>query len=289
MGSSNQCIKWTELGIPYQTKHNMHFDLSAFPLRNVFLAMPLGLRKTMFLINLIGIQSFALAQYTVNFEGAAETKAAYTAGNVTLNGISWRLTNVLIGTDNNDLKLNNRSARFQVAATMQMQANKSNGLGTITFQAGRSNFTNDRSNTAPRFVVEYSTNNGSSWTQAGAEINLDGINSLTQYSRTVNVSGNVRVRFRTTAGNSGRRFNIDNIVITDYIPALPELNITGAPDVLCSWLGEASSATTVTFSANNLTANLQIAAPTGFDVSTSFLGTSESSSIVFNHDTEFIL
>jgi hypothetical protein len=37
--------------------------------------------------------------YFVNFEGQGETKPGYASGTVTLSGIDWNLTEVLIGTD----------------------------------------------------------------------------------------------------------------------------------------------------------------------------------------------
>jgi hypothetical protein len=158
--------------------------------------------------------------YFVDFEGDEENKTSYAAGNVNLSGKDWLLDNVLIGTHENDLKNGEKSARFRhqddLAASMTMLEDKADGLGTISFYYSRSNFSNDGAPTAPIFVVEYSLNQGNQWTQIGSDINLDGVNQLTLFSHTVNVEGNVRVRFRTLSGTDGRRFNIDDILMTDF-------------------------------------------------------------------------
>jgi hypothetical protein len=159
-------------------------------------------------------------EYFVDFEGDGETKTSYTAGTVSLSGKDWLLDNILIGTHDNDLKFGDRSARFRhqtaLAATMTMLEDKVNGLGTLSFYYSRSNFSNDGAPDAPVIVVEYSTNQGDDWVQIGTDINLDGVNDLTLYSNTVNVEGNVRIRFRSISGSDGRRFNIDDILLTDH-------------------------------------------------------------------------
>ncbi|MBW6515148.1 MAG: chitobiase/beta-hexosaminidase C-terminal domain-containing protein [Candidatus Cloacimonetes bacterium] len=192
----------------------------------IFTLISLGLLTMMFasVATIEGINNSSTMdlrqEYFVDFEGPGETKTSYAAGNVNLSGKDWHLDNVLIGTDNNDMKFDSRSARFRhqeaLAATMTMLEDKANGLGTISFYYARSNFSNDRQPTAPIFVVEYSLNQGSTWTQIGNDINLDGIDQLTLFSQTVNVEGNVRVRFRSISGTDGRRFNIDNILLTDF-------------------------------------------------------------------------
>ncbi|MDZ4181258.1 MAG: FlgD immunoglobulin-like domain containing protein [Candidatus Cloacimonadaceae bacterium] len=54
------------------------------------------------------------------------------------------------------------------------------------------------------------------WTQVGAEVNLDGIDTLTLFSEQVNAAGNLRVRIRQIGGDNGKRWNVDNIAVTDY-------------------------------------------------------------------------
>lgn len=158
------------------------------------------------------------AQYFVNFEDA--TKTSYNSGNVTLNGIQWNLDQALIGSDANDLKFDNKSARIRfdgtTYGTLTMLQDKPDGIGTISFYYARSNFSGDRTGNAPVFVVEYSTNGGNTWTQAGPTTSLSGVDNLTLFSVSVNVADNARIRIRQVGGDSGKRWNVDNITITDY-------------------------------------------------------------------------
>lgn len=164
-------------------------------------------------------------QYFVNFEDA--TKTSYTSGNVTLNGISWNLDQALIGTDANDMKFDLKAARLRYDGTtygsLTMLSDKSNGIGNISFYYARSNFTGDRTGNAPSFVVEYSTNGGASWTQAGSTTSLNGIDNLTLFNVTVNVTGSARIRIRQVGGDANKRWNVDNITITDYTGCMPPI------------------------------------------------------------------
>ena len=103
--------------------------------------------------------ALAWAQYTVDFEGTGETKTAYASGTVNLSGLNWDLTEVLIGTSDTDFKNGARSARLRGYGTssMTMLADKSNGLGTISFQYRRYG-----TDAQVDWKVEYSTNQ-STW------------------------------------------------------------------------------------------------------------------------------
>lgn len=162
------------------------------------------------------------AQYFVDFEGAGETNGGYAAATVSLSGLNWQVgPEALIGTGAGDIKNGDRAARIRrdgsVFGSITMTQNKPNGIGTISLLYSRANFSGDRTGTSPSFVVEYSTNNGASWTQAGSTTSLAGVNALTSFSATVNVSGDARIRIRQTAGDSGKRWNVDDIEITDFV------------------------------------------------------------------------
>lgn len=159
------------------------------------------------------------AQYFVDFEGVGETNGSYAAATVSLSGLDWEVgPEALIGTATGDIKNGARAARIRNNGSLTMIANKPNGIGTISFFYVRSNFSGDRTGTSPSFVVEYSTNNGTSWIQAGSAISLAGVDVLTSFSATVNVAGDVRARIRQVSGASGKRWNVDDIEITDFVP-----------------------------------------------------------------------
>jgi hypothetical protein len=165
-------------------------------------------------------------QYNVNFEGAGETKTGYASGNVTLSGIQWDMTEALIGTIADDWKNGARSARMRGygASSMTMNANKTNGVGTISFSYRRYG-----TDAQVDWRVEYSTNNGGTWIQVGADFTAPASNVVQIFSETLNISGYVRFRIKraTESGTANRRLNIDDILITDFVGSSPEINLQG--------------------------------------------------------------
>jgi len=157
------------------------------------------------------------AGYYVDFEDAS--KAAWALANIELNGIEWSLEQALIGSDDNDMKEDNKAVRIRqnsgVYGQMTMLQPKTGGIGTISFYYARANFSNDRTGNSPVFVVEYSVD-GEHWRQAGDEVDLAGVNELTLFSHELNLVCDLMVRIRQTAGDSGKRWNLDNFLMTDY-------------------------------------------------------------------------
>jgi len=155
------------------------------------------------------------AQYSVNFEGEGEVKTAYASGNVTLSGLEWNMTEVLIGTLDADWKNGERSARLRGYGTsvMSMVQNKPNGIGEVSFYYRRYG-----TDVQVDWKVEYSANNGSTWTQIGNTFTAPASNDVQFFSELVNVEGNVRIRIKraTEDGTANRRLNIDDILISDF-------------------------------------------------------------------------
>jgi len=208
------------------------------------------------------------SQYSVDFEGASETKTAYTSGSVTLSGISWNMTDALIGTlAGSDYFVGVRSARLRgfTTSSMTMQADKANGAGTVSFK-----YRQYGSDAQVSWKVEYSTDQGANWTQAGT---FTATSTAQDFSATVNVSGNVRFRIVHNSGgdtSTNKRANVDNFVVTDYPSAgAPAITASGTFSALSTTYGNASdvSATTATVTGGSLTADITATAPTGFQVS----------------------
>jgi endonuclease/exonuclease/phosphatase family metal-dependent hydrolase len=160
---------------------------------------------------------FSIAPYTVTFEGATETKTAYASGSVTLSGLSWNLTEVLIGTLDADWKTGVRSARLRGygASAMTLLDPLTNGLGAISFGYRRYG-----SDAQVSWRVEYNINGGP-WVQAGTD--FTGAADVRTFTATVHTGGLVRVRIRTVpdTGTSNRRLNIDDIVLTPFDEGAP--------------------------------------------------------------------
>ena len=207
-------------------------------------------------------------QYSVNFEGAGETKTAYASGTVSLSAINWNMTEALIGTEPAELIAGSRSARLRGYGTssMTMLANKSNGLGTISFSYRRYG-----TDTQVDWKVEYSTDDGSSWTQIGSSFTAPANNDIQTFSEAVNVSGDIRVRIKraTESGTSNRRLNIDDIVITDNSAASPTITLSETSLSGFSYIQGSGPSSEQTFqaSATNLTNDISIVPSTNYEIS----------------------
>ncbi|GAB1468915.1 hypothetical protein MASR2M64_16790 [Candidatus Cloacimonadota bacterium] len=215
------------------------------------------------------------AGYLVNFEGAAEVKAAYASGTVNLSGLDWDMTEAVIGNLAADFFNGTKSARFNGKAnsSMTMLADKTTGLGTLSFP-----YRSYGTDAQVAWKVEYSSNAGSTWSQIGADFTAT--TAVQTFSETVNVAGNVRIKISlvTNSGTANKRLNIDDISLTDYAGgSTPTINVTGTLSAFSTYTGTPSAAQTYTVGGSNLTANIAIAAVTGFEYSTD--GTNYSSTL----------
>lgn len=203
-----------------------------------------------FFLLLISITIYGLnanAQYLVNFEGETEIKPSYASATVNLSGIDWDMTEALIGNSDPDWKVGLKSARLRGygGSAMTMLADKSGGIGSITFSYRRYG-----TDTQVDWKVEYSIDGGATWTQVGASFTAPASDDVQQFSEVVNVAGGARIRIKraTETGNANRRLNVDEILLTNYSgggntpPSIT--NIVRNP------AGEINSSTSVGVSAN---------------------------------------
>jgi hypothetical protein len=212
------------------------------------------------LASLLGIA----LNYVVDFE--APTKPGYASADVSLNGLLWNLTEVLIGGLEADYKIGFQSARFRGygSSAMTMLEDTDSGIGAISFSHRRYG-----SDAQIEWIVEFSTNGGVSWNLAGRFTSGP---SPTTFVAAVNSVSRGRVRIRAgAAGESNRRMNIDDLVVTAYPPAgVPAVSVQGNLPGFSSVYG--SPSTTVgyfTVAGANLSESIQIQPPDGFEVSLS--------------------
>lgn len=153
--------------------------------------------------------------YYVNFEGVGETKTSYATGTVSLSGMDWDMTESLIGDLAADFKIGARSARMRgyAASSMTMLEDKTTGLGTLSFKYRRYG-----ADTQVDWKAEYSTDQGTNWTQIGSSFTAPASDEVQTFSEVLDIAGNVRVRIKraTETGASNARLNIDDIALTDY-------------------------------------------------------------------------
>jgi hypothetical protein len=215
-----------------------------------------------FLLTTLFVSNTARAQYVVDFE--AETKTGYASATLAINGLDWDLTNALIGTAAADFKNGLKSLRMRGYATSSatMLQDKANGIGAISFL-----YSEYGTDIQTSWRVEYSTDAGVTWTQAGTDFTATGGNLNPEtFSATVNVLGNARIRIVETTGlgTTNKRTNIDDITITDYVAVTP--TIIATPTSLAGFtqfVGTPSAEQTFQVSGTLLTDNITLTVTTG--------------------------
>jgi hypothetical protein len=153
----------------------------------------------------------------------ATTQASYVTTPTAIAGLTtgtWTLNQGLItNSDAGDKKRNAQSVRLRGAGYIQMAADKTDGIGTVSFYAAAYN--NDTSNVAPSsFTLRYSTDGGQNYTIVpGTPAPGSLTSAFRRYTYTLNVAGNVRISIGTTNTVSGTnpRLNIDDVQLTDFV------------------------------------------------------------------------
>ncbi|RBA27309.1 hypothetical protein DPN68_12850, partial [Flavobacterium tibetense] len=205
----------------------------------------------------------------MNFDGVSDgtSASAYGFVNHNLNGITWTGVEMIIPTTPLAADWFNgvRSLRSRGygASDITMTSDKTNGIGVISFDYRRYGTDGQTDH-----MVEYSTDGGTTWTQAGA--NFLGTGTVQTFSTTLNITGNVRVRIRTVTalGTTNRRLNIDDLLITDFLGTAP--TIVATPASLSGFFyvvgNGPSNEQTFTASGTNLTNDITISAPTNYEI-----------------------
>lgn len=156
------------------------------------------------------------------------------------------------------------SCRFgkTASSSIAMAEDYADGASQISFYAANWSSTE----TTPTLQVLYSTNGGSSWTAAGT---CSPSTTWQQYIFNVNVTGNVRVKIKQTAG---ARLNIDDIAITSNTGTVAQPELTSPVNgtmvnVGTIAAGATSVSKTITVKGQNLTKAVAVTVTgTGFTV-----------------------
>ncbi|MGN1246112.1 MAG: endonuclease [Muribaculaceae bacterium] len=106
-----------------------------------------------------------------------------------------------------------------------MAEDKLRGAGTLTFYAAP--YGNDEEATVK---ITYSVDGGESWLPLADNVTITQ-GDLSLYSFTMNVTGSVRIAIEQTAG---KRLNIDDIAISDYMGAVTSVEAIRSWDAYCS-------------------------------------------------------
>jgi hypothetical protein len=145
-------------------------------------------------------------------QGAYPTAAA--PATVNLRTGAYTFVQALLGnTAGSDRFNNTQSVRIRGGGFVAMNFDKANGAGDVIINAGRYG-----TDTGATFTLEYSTDGGTTYIPVTAGVPAALTTTLTPYTITVNVPGNVRLRIGTTNTSIGAnpRINIDDLQISDY-------------------------------------------------------------------------
>jgi PKD repeat protein len=137
------------------------------------------------------------------------TKTAYAMGTVALPTGTWTLNDALLGNTTADPRVGTQSVRTRNSGKVTLNFNFATGAKTVSVKHAK--YGTDGSST---WGLWYSTNSGSTWTQAGGTVTTSST-TLATASFTVNVAGTIRFELRKTDG-SANRVNFDDFQIAGY-------------------------------------------------------------------------
>ncbi|HEY3271782.1 MAG TPA: PKD domain-containing protein [Geothrix sp.] len=137
------------------------------------------------------------------------TKTAYATGTVALPTGTWTLNDALLGNTTADPKVGTQSVRTRNSGKVTMNFNFATGAKTVSVKHAK--YGSDGNST---WGLWYSTNSGSTWTQAGSSVTTSST-TLATATFTVNLAGTIRFELRKTDG-SANRLNFDDFQIAGY-------------------------------------------------------------------------
>jgi len=146
------------------------------------------------------------------FENARKTTYAKT--NTVIDGRTWILDDALIGEDPRDMKDGLKSLRMR-NGSIETQDFLEEGINEISFLYSRANFSGDRIGTSPTFQVYYcKSTDPNTWIPIGTEVAVLN-DSLLTFKAQVSYDGKYKVRISKVSGTKDKRWNIDNLKITE--------------------------------------------------------------------------
>ena len=137
------------------------------------------------------------------------TKGSYATGNVAFPSGVWTLNDALLGNTTSDPKTGAQSVRTRNSGKLTMAFNWATGAKTVSVKHAK--YGSDASST---WGLWYSTNSGSTWTQAGTTVTTSST-ALSTSTFTLNIPGAIRFEIRKTDGTT-RRVNFDDFQVSGY-------------------------------------------------------------------------
>ncbi len=160
-----------------------------------------------------------------DFEAATQQNN-YSGGVIEGTMCKWELTDAgICGRSSGDRFNGKQSVCFGKTSnsSLEMKEDKVNGASSLSFYVALYG-----SDTNATICTSYSVDGGNTWTELGSEVISNTI--LRQLTYNLLVNAPVRIKIEQT---EGRRVNIDDIAMSDYIPSNITSNETGGWDAYC--------------------------------------------------------
>jgi len=136
------------------------------------------------------------------------TKGAYAEGTVTCSASSWKMTDAMLGADDN--ANGKKCVRMRALGSIEMQDDKMDGCDSLWFYAGLYN-----KDTGVKLTVSYSVDGGEQWIPIVTDL---AVSAMQRYGYHLDVPGNIRLRFQTNV-NGNKRINVDDVQMSNWIDA----------------------------------------------------------------------
>lgn len=154
-----------------------------------------------------------------NFDSPSATVKSFTGGGANINypsGGWYMYFNVMSDADRYNGLGGVRIRGYANSPYTTMMFDKTGGAGVVSF-----NYGSYSGNSGGEFILQKSTNQGSSWEDVGTKISVPVWNgSMYTYSAVVNSNGNIRFRINMLITNdatgANSQVNIDDFEITDF-------------------------------------------------------------------------
>ena len=134
------------------------------------------------------------------------SKSGYAEGSVTCSATTWKMTDALIGADDN--AHGSKCIRFRNKGSIEMQADKSNGCDSLWFYAGLYG-----KDTGVKLSAYYSIDGGTNWTLVVQNL---AVGTMQRYGYKLDVTGDVRLKFVNNGSSNSKRINLDDVQMNDY-------------------------------------------------------------------------
>jgi len=153
-------------------------------------------------------------QLSVNTGFENIIKESYAQNTILIDNIAWILNDTIVGSDARDMKEGSKSLRLR-NGYIETQDYLKEGISEISFLYARANFSGDRTGTSPTFQVSYAKKSDpETWIPIGANVGVYN-DELLKFTSTLDFDGEYKIRISKISGTKDKRWNIDNLKITE--------------------------------------------------------------------------